>query len=368
MFDVAIVGGGPAGASCAAFCAKAGLRTLVLEREIFPREKVCGDCLNPVCWPILRRLELAERVRSLRHGVLDRVEFIGLGGRTLAVDLPIGADAEIAIKRSLFDQIVLARARELGAVIQEASTVTSLNRPGVSGGHWTITTSSVEIFESHLLVAADGRNSTIARICGLLPRGAKERIALQTHLPLPVDFGNRVVLQFRPEGYSGQAPVGEGELNLCLVSVPAKMAALRSWAEAYFGLSPQHSWRTITPLTRKPIAAGQRSLFLVGDAARVVEPFTGEGIYYALASGELAADAIVSRCNGRNEAEVAAAYTEAHDKLYRGRLWINRLARAAVLSPRIASVCLEIAHLQPALLRFLTSKIVKPVSTSARMP
>ena len=76
MFDVAIVGSGPAGSSCAAFCAKAGLRALLLEREIFPREKVCGDCLNPACWPILRRLQLTERVQILPHGVLDRVEFI----------------------------------------------------------------------------------------------------------------------------------------------------------------------------------------------------------------------------------------------------------------------------------------------------
>ncbi|MGZ4984203.1 MAG: FAD-dependent oxidoreductase, partial [Chthoniobacterales bacterium] len=47
MFDVAIVGSGPAGAACAAVCARAGVRTLLLEREKFPREKVCGDCLNP---------------------------------------------------------------------------------------------------------------------------------------------------------------------------------------------------------------------------------------------------------------------------------------------------------------------------------
>ena len=72
------------GSSCAAFCANAGLRTLLLERENFPREKVCGDCLNPACWPVLRRLQLAEHVRTLPHGKLDRVEFIGIGGRTLA--------------------------------------------------------------------------------------------------------------------------------------------------------------------------------------------------------------------------------------------------------------------------------------------
>ncbi len=358
MFDVAIVGSGPAGSSCAAFCANAGLRTLLLEREKFPREKVCGDCLNPACWPILRRLQLAERVRILRHGVLDRVEFIGIGGQTLAVNLPAGDEAEIAVKRSLFDQLSMRRARELGATICEASTVTALTRPGAGTENWMIT-AAAQTFEARVLVAADGRNSTIARLCNLLPRSAKERIALQTHLPLPHDFGNRVVLQFLPEGYSGQAPVGEGELNLCLVSIPRKMPALRNWAEAHFGISHQHSWRTITPLTRAPIAAAHRSLFLVGDAARVVEPFTGEGIYYALASGELAADAIISQHNGRDEAEVAAAYSAAHARLYRGRLWINRLARAAVLSPRVASALLQVARFQPALLRLLTAKIVR---------
>src|SRR6267143_3937477 len=342
MFAVAIVGGGPAGSSCAAFCANAGLRTLLLEREIFPREKVCGDFLNPACWPILRRLQLAERALTLPHGVLDRVEFIGIGGRTLAVSFPAGDDAEVAIKRSLFDQLVLRRARELGATICEENTVTALTAPQAGTSHWTITAAK-ETFESRVLVAADGRNSTVARLCNLLPRNAKERVALQTHLPMPDNFGNRVVLQFLPEGYSGQAPVGNGELNLCLVSVPRKIAALRSWGEAHFGISPEHSWRTITPLTRAAIAAAHRSLFLIGDAARVVEPFTGEGIYYALASGELAAEAIISQCNGRDEREAAASYAVAHARLYHGRLWINRLARAAVLSPRVASVFLEVA-------------------------
>src|ERR1700676_3076059 len=130
MFDVAIVGSGPAGSSCAAFCANAGLRTLLLEREIFPRGKVCGDCLNPACWPILRRLQLVERVRILPHGVLDRVEFIGIGGRTLAIALPTGDETEIAVKRSLFDHLTLRRARELGAIICEGSTVTALTRSG----------------------------------------------------------------------------------------------------------------------------------------------------------------------------------------------------------------------------------------------
>lgn len=355
---MAIVGGGPAGSSCAAFCANAGLRTLLLEREIFPREKVCGDCLNPACWPALRRLGVAERVRSSAHGVLDRVEFIGIGGRTLTVTLPAGDDAEIAIKRSLFDHLIVTRARELGATVYEGTTVTALSAPNAVTPNWTIAATD-RTFESRMLVAADGRNSTVARLCHLLPRSTRERVALQTHLPLPPGFGDRVVLQFLREGYSGQAPVGDGQLNLCLVSTPNKISALRDWAEAHFGISRDHSWRTITPLTRAPIPAGDNSLLLVGDAARVVEPFTGEGIYYALASGELAAEAIIARQNGGDEAEVSANYCLEHARLYRGRLWINRLARAAVLSPGVASAFLEVARFHPALLRFLTAKIVR---------
>ncbi|PYJ72749.1 MAG: hypothetical protein DME72_07405, partial [Verrucomicrobia bacterium] len=315
-FDVVIVGGGPAGSSCAAFCAGAGLRTLVLEREQFPREKVCGDCLNPECWPVLRRLGIAERVRELPHGILDTVEFIAIGGRKIVVDLPSGEESEIAIKRSLFDALLLSRARELDVDVCEATTVTALTN---SHG-WRIETAGGKSFVARALVGADGRNSTVARLCNLLPRLSRERVALQAHIPLPADFGNRVVLQFLPEGYSGQAPVNREELNLCLVSKPSNMPALRRWAEKQFSLQRNHQWRTITPLTRAALAPARGKLFLVGDAARVVEPFTGEGIYYALRSGELAAQALVKIIQGNDAGDPVTEYAEAHAAMYRGRL------------------------------------------------
>jgi flavin-dependent dehydrogenase len=296
-------------------------------------------------------------VRAFPHGKLDRVDFIAINGRRLSVELPVGDEAEIAIKRSLFDKLLLDRARELGATGFEAATVTALSSPDPRMEHWKISTAD-QTLKARTLVAADGRNSTVARLSGLLPRTIKERIALQTHLPLPSDFGNRVVLEFRPEGYSGQAPVGNNELNLCLVSVPKRIASLRSWAEERFNVSPSHPWRTITPLTRAPILPGQPSLFLVGDAACVVEPFTGEGIYYALASGELAAKAIALHRQGGSTADVATAYSAAHRQLYRGRLWINRLARTAVLSPRVSSALLGLARISPLLPRALTRRVV----------
>ncbi|PYL33734.1 MAG: alkylhalidase, partial [Verrucomicrobia bacterium] len=128
VVDVAIVGGGPAGSTCAAFCAAAGLRTLVLEREKFPREKVCGDCINPACWPVLKRLELAEQIRNRPHGVLDAVEFIAMGGQKLRADLPRRDNGMISVKRSLFDHLLLERTRTVGAEIREEATVIALDR------------------------------------------------------------------------------------------------------------------------------------------------------------------------------------------------------------------------------------------------
>src|SRR5947208_1860715 len=165
LFDVAIVGGGPAGSSCSVSCAVTGLRTLVLDREKFPREKVCGDCLNPSCWPVLERLELADRVRDLPHSKLCSVEFISIDGREVIVDLPSGDDCEISVKRSLFDDLLLRRARELGANVHEQTTATGLSR----SDYWNIETASGELFQTRILVGADGRNSTVARLSNLLP-------------------------------------------------------------------------------------------------------------------------------------------------------------------------------------------------------
>ena len=355
-FDVAIVGGGPAGSTCAAFCASAGLRTLLLERERFPREKVCGDCMNPSCWPVLNRLDLAERVRSLSHAKVDSVEFIAIDGRKVIIDLPPGDEGEFAIKRSLLDDLLLSRARELGAHVQEETTITAL----VNSHGWKIETANGESFSAQILVGADGRNSTVARLCNLLPRPERERIALQSHLPLPDNFGNCVALQFLRNGYCGLAPVNGQELNVCLVAKPREMDALKAWATKRFGISPNHAWRTITPLTRAAISPQHENLFFIGDAARVVEPFTGEGIYYAMRSGELAAKTIAKIIRGEDRRSTLREFERAHAEMYRGRLWINRMARAAVLSPRIGSFLVHVARFDPGILRLLTTKIVDP--------
>jgi flavin-dependent dehydrogenase len=253
------------------------------------------------------------------------------------------------VRRKWLDDLLLRQAAACGAEIRTGYAVERVDR----GKNWQITGNDGAI-EARWLVAADGRNSTVARLLGLLPPASRDRVALQTRLPLVPALANRVSMRFLPWGYSGLADIGGGEMNLCLVARPRDLEALKTWAGTTFGPAPETAWQSVTPLSRRPIRPAQGTLLLVGDAARVVEPFTGEGIAYAMAGGELAGRALL--------AGKPCGYARAHARLYAGRLWVNRLARAACLYPRFATVLVQAARVWPSLLGYLTRK----VTTAAR--
>lgn len=343
-YDVLVVGAGPAGSVCAAHLARHGRRVLLLDRARFPRDKVCGDCLNPSVWPVIDRLELGPRLLALPHVVVREVVYRGMGGVAVRVPLPATPRGEIVVKRRDFDALLVARARELGAEFRDGVAVTKLREGG------EVVTDDGAFFAS-VLVAADGRNSTIGRLAGLLPPSPRERVAVQCHAPRPDDHGEAVGMMFYAGGYGGTAAVGSDEINVCFVASPDEAGAVRYRASRFFHLPETTHWRTIAPLARPPARTVARdALYLVGDAARVVEPFTGEGIYYAMRSGELAAEAIL--------AENPAAYRAAHRRMYRGRLWINRLASFAGKNPRLASLALRCFQFWPAPLARLTARVV----------
>ncbi|HEY8899071.1 MAG TPA: FAD-dependent monooxygenase [Chthoniobacterales bacterium] len=341
-YDAIIVGAGPAGSVCAAALARAGSRVLLLEKSRFPRDKVCGDCLNPSALPILDRLELRERLLALPHVAAREVSFHGIGVRPVSFPIPPGA--EIVVKRRDLDALLVARAIELGAEFRDDMAVTRV-APG-----WRVEANGEE-FVAPFLFAADGRNSTVARLTDRLPAARRERTAIQGHTVRPDWHGDAVRMLFHPGGYGGTARVSADEINVCLVARPKNLAAVRARAEREFG---PLEWRTIAPLTRRdgfPIAAD--GLFLLGDAARVVEPFTGEGISYAMRSGELAASAVLAG------GDAAARYRRDHAAMYRGRLWVNRLARFAGEHPRLTSLALRAFRHWPAPLGMLTAKVVR---------
>src|ERR1700743_1526086 len=164
-YDVWVVGGVPAGATVATMTARAGLSTLVLERTQFPREKVCGDCLNPGAWKILDRLGVSETIDRIPPAKLRWVEFLDLTGRPIRFELPNETRGERGIRRKLFDDALIQHAISSGAQVKFGNPVLKIQ----NDGSWKITTSD-ETVRAKFLVAADGRNSSVARFLAEYPK------------------------------------------------------------------------------------------------------------------------------------------------------------------------------------------------------
>jgi menaquinone-9 beta-reductase len=348
-YDVLVVGGGPAGATAAALAARAGLSTLIIERTRFPREKVCGDCLNPGAWRVLDELGVSEKIDRLPSAKLRWVDFRNIRGRSIRFALSDRGRGERGIRRKLFDETLINHAISSGAEVRFGEPVLKI-RPGSA---WQVSTND-ETVQARFLIAADGRNSSVARLLADYPKTATDRVGFQTHFLS--DAEPHVALQLSPYGYLGLATVGENLTNLCLVCRPPHADRFRREAEEKFGLPAGHRWLSITPLTRIAVQSRRPNLMYIGDAARVVEPLTGEGILYALRTGALAAKAISQATTSSSDPSLF--YTAWHTRIYRNRLWVNQLARLAVLHPQISSTLFELLRFYPAPLKYLTSKVV----------
>ena len=161
-----------------------------------------------------------------------------------------------------------------------------------------------------------------------------------------------MVLHFLKERYAGYTTVGGGHVNLCLVSKPAGIPALKNWAEARFKITPRQAWHTITPLARDAVPASR-----ITSSWQATPP--------AWSSHTQAKEFITQSHSGKarrqtplREAALLDNYRREHTRLYAGRLWVNRgISKAAVLHPRIASLALNAMRFYPRSLRFLTSKV-----------
>lgn len=350
-WDAAVLGGGPAGSVAAAFAAGRGLKVVVIEREVFPRHKVCGDCLNPRSQPVLERLGVAAGVHGMSIPVLA-VEFVANSGPPAIVDLPAGA--ERVVRRSQLDGLLLNAAASAGARILNGSPLTGIRE--VPGGGWVLSTAAGDEVRSRCVVVADGRNSTACRLLHLGPPPQSRRVAVQAHVWLPDYPADRIRLRLMPHGYCGMAPLGGGWVNVCVVSTPESLTTAREECRRENGVAEDVRWHSVAPLERPDIDASPLAgMFLAGDAARVLEPFTGEGIALALETGELAAEAAARHLDGL---ESAAWYRRRHSAAYRRTRWVNRLTRAAVTSPRFGSTLVATGARFPAILRWLTARVI----------
>ncbi|MBI3058306.1 MAG: NAD(P)/FAD-dependent oxidoreductase [Deltaproteobacteria bacterium] len=347
-FDVAIVGAGPAGSSAAISLARKGYSVILLERAIFPREKLCGDFLNPANWPLLERLGVVDEILSLEHEKVTAFRISTFSGAEAAISFPSRNGRTLfglGLRRSSLDHLLLR-----SSLAKEA-------------GGWSLSLgdqSKGKRVSSSFLIGADGRNSWVAHRLGLaLPGKADKYVAFQTHLRGARGVKGNVQIHCFPGGYAGLVGLGGESANLCFVvensNTTKKGISLEALLEnhLYKNISLRESLkgseivgkvRSTYPVHLPPRRSYGDGYLLVGDAARVTEPVTGEGVYFALRSGILAAEVMdLAFKRGNGSAEQIACYLRLCQKAFSFRQRVNRIIGALVYRPFLLAPFLRLS-------------------------
>jgi flavin-dependent dehydrogenase len=382
MTAVVVVGAGPAGAIAALVLARHGVDVRLVDRSDFPRDKLCGDTLNPGSLAILDRLGLGDRVRARALPIAGMV-VTGPHGARVACDYPSGlAGAAIArrdLDSALLDAAIAAGVDFIpaspvrGAVIEDGSRVT-----GVRVG------SGEQRMAARVVIAADGRRSRLAFALGLTRfAAAPRRWAFGAYFVDVEGLTSRGEMHVRTDGYMGVAGLGAGVANVCVVRelvngkaarIPSDQVIARALAgdpalrERFAGARQISGVAALGPLAVEARAAGCPGLLLAGDAAGFVDPMTGDGLRFALRGGELAAEAALFELQTGMPAFSRLEEARRHEF---SRKWrINRALRALVASPRGVRMAAVLSACWSLPVRYLIGVAgdVPPVSSWSREP
>lgn len=299
-YDLIVAGAGPAGSSCAITAARLGVRVLLLDKDRFPRHKVCGEFVSAESLALLRGL-LGEEMFSWHTPVSSARLFVDC--KTLA--LPVSPPAQ-SIPRFDLDARLLHAARDAGASTREGVAIQDVRRDET----FQVQTAT-ETLNARAVVNATGRWSKLTRFD---VAGKEKWLGLKGHFT-EVSPPPSVDLYFFPGGYCGVTPVDANAVNACAM-VRADVAQS---LEEVFAKEPglwrrSRTWRPLFPAVttsplyfRKP-ETESNGMLLAGDAAGFIDPFAGDGISLALHSGALAAEAVARFLAGK------CSLTQAHQE------------------------------------------------------
>ncbi|MFD4209929.1 geranylgeranyl reductase family protein [Micromonospora tulbaghiae] len=291
--DLVVVGGGPAGLSAAHAAARAGVRTLVVERATHPRYKTCGGGLIGASLA-----EIDDRVEVPAHDRVDRVTFTRDGRRAFTRRHP--APLVTMIRREEFDDRLRAAAVTAGAQVREGVAVRAIEqdpdevRLRLAGG---------ETVRARAVIGADGSSGVTARHVGVRFR----QVDLGLELELPVDgaerdrWRGRVLLDWGPlpGSYAWVFPKGD-RLTVGVISARGDGERTRAYLRDFTdrlglsGVTPEHDSGHLTRCRTGDSPLRHGRVLVAGDAAGLLEPWSREGISYALRSGRLAGEAVAA--------------------------------------------------------------------------
>ena len=347
-WDVVVVGAGPAGALAAHGLASRGVRVLLVEQRLFPRWKVCGACLSPQALAALKTAGLGDLVAAQGGLSLERLQ-LGVAGRVN----PIALGAGRVLSRSRLDQALLEAAVAVGATVMTGTRA-------VLGAAAT----GLEPDREVVLQKGTARWSVRAKVvliaAGLSHRAIDKEAEISTSIQPHSRIGAGCVLpgeaaELAPGvlqmavgqgGYVGLVRVESGEINLaCAFDRPmlgsvggAALLCQKILAEAGFATLPglkESAWQLTAALSRRTIPLAGHRLLLLGDAAGYVEPFTGEGMGWAITSS-LAALPLVLRGLEHWDGAIETEWRRLHRRWVAQKQRSCRVLAVVLRHPRIS--------------------------------
>lgn len=377
-YDAIVIGAGPAGSSAARLLALRGWRTALIEHGPRHRGKACGDCLSARAATLLDRAGLLDGVRGLAAGATRRVRVHVDANRTIGASLP--ADGRhrpgLLVERHRLDQFLTDRAAEEGVEVVQPGTA----RIGRITARDVLVHVAAEgrtrDLRAGLVVGADGLRSSVARAAGIdsrrlsVPKYGFAGAFGPTRGRCDAVTPETIEMFLVPGGYIGVVNLGGGLLHVAgLVGGDAKPAggpaALIERAARRFGLmreagldgcrgALQGRLLGAGPMPSRPRHVARGRVALVGDAAGFVEPFTGEGMSWALESAETLAAVAGDGWN----AAAAARYRTAWARGVGRRQRRCRLIAGALQRPFLRGALAHLAGGHPSVLRYLVTQAV----------
>lgn len=340
IYDLIIVGGGPAGATAALYAARHGLKTLLVDKGKFPRDKICGDALSGKTVAALRDLNLLEKVRQLPGAFIQSITFGGTKPTQANIDFHKSEHKELltgfVIRRLVFDDFLFKKAQKVAdSCIEEFTVQKLIMKDGyVAGVKGKKAGSEVEVeYRGRMVLGADGFNSIVARKTGLYKHEPRHWVvALRCYYQNVGGLSDQIELHFVEEvlpGYFWIFPLEDGHANVGIgmlhEAIKRRKVNLKNALQTVVN-SPRFRGRFAQAKALEepvgwnlPVGSKHRKIYgngfmLLGDAASLIDPFTGEGIGNAMYSARFAVETAKEACGA---GDFSQDFLARYDK----RLW-----------------------------------------------
>jgi flavin-dependent dehydrogenase len=369
VWDAIVLGAGPAGAIAARQLAASGTRTLLVEKKAFPRGKVCGACLNESALRVLESVGLGDLVADLGGIRLEGFQ-LGFRGRAIRLALPGGR----ALSRARFDAALVDTAVASGAAFLPESQ--GLIGPVQAGGR------RVVLVQAGRSITATARVVLIATGLGQAPFQGdpgvrshawdRSRVGAGCSVDDHPDFYHEpmIFMAVGRHGYVGLVRVEGDQLNVAAAFARELIkdygspgtAAQTVLAEAGFPSIPALAsawWQGTVPLTRRTWPVAGERFFVLGDAAGYVEPFTGEGMAWAMMCGK-AVEPLARRAMDSWDPALIREWTALHRQLVARRQFLCRGLAFMLRHPWLARTGFELAIRAPNVAGLMIQRVNTP--------